>query len=393
LPPSERLRPSGAFELQVGSYSVYSIHPILARSKNARHPLFRVLPCCRSRFSARPVNASSTNKATLHQVASQEHAGHPVCGTSTITDEEIRKAVENTRLHKPEIYALMQQMRLEKSTFGVAADTIGAKRSFFVFNRVTSTFDNVTAQLRAKGQLTQVWVDTTEWGNRHVTQTEVEAMFQTLENRTPAGSRDPNRGIVSLDNEFFGNPPDYDRDGITDFLIVDIKDGWEPGESSYIAGFFNSNDQAPRTSSNLRDMLYIDSYPTIFRDDRRDVSFALSVLAHEYQHLIHHHYDTDDHGFVNEGLSELAMILCGYQAETPSRYLSNPDVPLFTWTEDVADYSRAALFTLYYYEQLGDVILKTVVQQLGNNEDGLRAAFAASVGLEQMIEIGISPII
>jgi hypothetical protein len=80
------------------------------------------------------------------------------------------------------------------------------------------------------------------------------------------------------------------------------------------------------------------------------------------------------------------MILCGYPAETPSLYFSNPDVPLFIWNNQVADYSRAGLFTLYYAEQLGDAILKKVVQTQGSNESGLRTAFAANIDLDQLVE-------
>jgi len=328
----------------------------------------------------------ATNKTTLDGPVPKD-AANPVCGAPVMTAAFIRQAVENTRIFKPELYALMQKAKLEKS-FGVTADTVGSLRAFFVPNRVTFTFDRITARLRAKGALTQVWVDTTELNNQHVTQTEVNAMLRALEDQTPPASRDPNRGIIELDNEIFGNPPNIDSDGLTDFLIVDIKDGWQPGQGSFIAGFFTSNDQFPGAAgSNARDLLYIDSFPTIFSNDRRTVGLAVSVLAHEYQHLIHYNYDKDETGFVNEGLSELAMLACGYQAESPVQYLGNPDTPLFNWNNEAPDYSRAALFTLYYHEQFGDAILQQVIQDAGNNDAGLRNVFArAGSDLNQVIE-------
>ncbi len=295
---------------------------------------------------------------------------YPLCGTILINDELVRTALENTRLHNPEVYSAM----LEAQQFGLNKTTeyqIGELKKFFVLNLQTNQFDEVTAKLLASGNLTQVWVDTTELNNEHVTQSEVDAIFNALENQTPAESRDPNKGIVAIDQQYFGQPPNKDGDGKSDFLLVDIQDGWEPGKS-YVAGFFTSWDQTDNTGSNQRDMLYIDTYPGIYNNGTRNPYAPLSVLAHEYQHLIHYNYDQHEETVINEGLSEVAEVLCGYPLRSPSRYLNNPDVPLFDWDnysgDVLADYSRAALFTLYYDEQLGDDFLKELVAaKIGNS--------------------------
>ena len=299
--------------------------------------------------------------------------GLGICGTIFITDEKIQQAIENTRIYNPELYQKMVA-EMKAKPLGVEADTLGTIRSFYVYNFVKNQFDQVNAKLMAIGNLTQVWVDTAEINNGHVDQEVVDSIFNALEKRTPPTSRNPNKGIVELDHEYFGLPPNVDGDGKTDFLIVDIKDGWQPG-SGYIAGFFFSNDQYPRTGSNRRDMLYIDSYPGIYYNGQRNPAKPLSTLAHEYQHLIHFHYDKDEATFVNEGLSEVAEVICGYPLRNPSRYFQNTDVPLFDWGNIsgnvLADYSRAALFTLYYTEQLGDSVLKKVVQEPGNGVYGI----------------------
>ncbi len=305
---------------------------------------------------------------------SQTEIGVPICGTIFLNDEIAKIALENTRIYNPEVYALMQKAVFEKSAPVKTADTIGTRRSFFVLNLTTNQFDNVVAELRAIGNLTQVWVDTTELSNGHVTQTEVNAILNALENQTPPASRDPNKGIVALDHQYFGNPPNKDGDGKTDFLITDIKDGWQPG-GSYVAGFFFSWDQTNNSGSNQRDILYIDSYPGIYYNGVRDPQRPLSTLAHEYQHLIHYNYDKDEVTFINEGLSEIAEVICGYPLRSPSTYFSKTNVPLFDWNNIsgnvLADYARAALFTLYYTEQLGDPVLKMVVQEQANGELGL----------------------
>jgi hypothetical protein len=319
----------------------------------------------------------SSNQRVVLEGEIQGQPGIPECGTILITDELIEKAIENTRLLRPEVYDLMVKAKLDKSLVTSVSDTVGTLRDFFVVNIDQSPqnnwiFDVVTAELRAVGELSQVWVDTTELANEHVTQTEVDSLLEFLEIRTPSGSRDPSRGIIELDNEFFGPPPNIDGDGITDFLIVDIKDGFEPG-GTFIAGFFFTNDQRfNNEGSNKRDLLYIDSFPGIFFNGRRSLGTVLSTLAHEYQHLIHHGFDPDETTFVNEGLSEMAEVICGFSLRSPTFYFNNTDMPLFMWEKDKLEHpSRAALFTLYYDEQLGDLALKKVVQESANGKAGI----------------------
>jgi len=309
----------------------------------------------------------------------ESEIGTPICGTIFLNDEVGKRALENTRIYNPELYSLMIKSTIEKTTPVKSADTIGTRRNFYVYNLTTGQFDYIVAELRAIGNLTQVWVDTTELSNGHVSQVEVDAILNALENQTPSASRDPNKGIVSLDHQYFGNPPNKDGDGKTDFLITDIKDGWQPG-GSYVAGFFFSWDQTDSAGSNRRDMLYIDSYPGIYYNNTRDPQRPLSTLAHEYQHLIHYNYDRDEATFVNEGLSEVAEVICGYPLRVPLRYFNNTDVPLFDWNNIsgnvLADYERAALFTLYYTEQLGDDVLKQIVQEPANGTTGYDNVFS-----------------
>lgn len=309
----------------------------------------------------------------------ESEIGTPICGTIFLNDEVGKRALENTRIYNPELYSLMIKSTIEKTTPVKSADTIGTRRNFYVYNLTTGQFDYIVAELRAIGNLTQVWVDTTELSNGHVSQVEVDAILNALENQTPSASRDPNKGIVSLDHQYFGNPPNKDGDGKTDFLITDIKDGWQPG-GSYVAGFFFSWDQTDNAGSNRRDMLYIDSYPGIYYNNTRDPQRPLSTLAHEYQHLIHYNYDRDEATFVNEGLSEVAEVICGYPLRVPLRYFNNTDVPLFDWNNIsgnvLADYERAALFTLYYTEQLGDDVLKQIVQEPANGTTGYDNVFS-----------------
>ncbi len=331
-------------------------------------------------FSQSVQKLPSEMKTTLAE-NKQEKSGTPICGTPLITEEIILRAIENTRLYKPDVYESMQKMKLQQSLFKVSRDDVGAIRNFFVLNRQSQDFDEVTAELLAKGTLSQVWVDTTETANGHVTMTEVDAMLEALEDQTPSASRDPQKGIVELDVDFFGEQPNYDGDGITDFLITDIQDGWEPGAPSFVSGFFTNRDQSSGTGSNRRDILYVDSYPSIFFDDNRKLRVVLPTLAHELQHLIQHNFDQDELLFINEGFSHVAEAICGYGLISPSYHFSDTDVSLFRFnnsvsTDEFKDRSRGGLLLLYLNEQVGDAIFKQIVQEEANGDFGIAYVFS-----------------
>lgn len=296
-----------------------------------------------------------------------------VCGLPLLTPEKVAQAVENTRLNQPAVYAAMIRQAVRKAQ----TDTVGDTVRFYVYNLEKEEFDRVTAVLKAggdasQGEISAVWVAVEEWDNQHVTQTEVDRIFEVLESSTPSGSWAPDSGAIALVHQYFGLPPDKDSDGISDFLLVDIQDGWKTGDDSFVAGFFLPTDQTNEPSSNRRDILYIDTYPGIYRHQNdRSVENALSVLSHEYQHLVHYRYDKNEASWINEGLSELSSAVCGFLLRNPAHYLEDPDNPLLHWAGDLADYAQVALFTLYYSEQLGRSVLKKIVAETRRGKAGL----------------------
>ncbi len=240
------------------------------------------------------------------------------------------------------------------------------------------------------GALSHVWVALSELERQHVTTTEIDVILRALEQATPSTSRDPTQGILQLDRRFFGDPPNINSsfikgagDGKTHVLICDIKDGWTPTSTSgFTAGVFFSVDVDPNSgfvaNSNRRDLIYIDSHPGIFHNNRRNAARILGTLAHEVQHLIHWNYDPREITFFNEGLSEYAEVLCGFPLRNPDRYFGNTGVTLTSWrtgSQDVlSDYSRAALWTLYLGEQLGDTFIRRFTQHPTNGIPGFEVA-------------------
>ena len=85
---------------------------------------------------------------------------------------------------------------------------------------------------------------------------------------------DSTKGAYEIIKTYFGNEPNKDGDGITDFLFYEMYSG--------AAGYFSPGDQSNGAGSNRRDILYIDS--------RISIPFAKSTIAHEFQHLLHYSY-------------------------------------------------------------------------------------------------------
>ena len=279
--------------------------------------------------------------------------------------------------------------RAKETISTVTQDTLGTTQQFFVYNFVSNSFYSVNATLMAKGALTEIWVDKAELANGHVDSSVVSSIESALENQTPQGSKNPNEGIVKLEESYFGMPPNSgNSNGYVHFLITDIKDGWDSTKSSsFVAGFFLSNDQPdPNThqynyGSNKRDMLYIDSYPGIYYHGTRNPSEPLPTLAHEFQHLIQWHYDPGEVTFLNEGCSTNAEVVCGYPMRSPALYFKDTNTPLFTWhsTTDatvLADYSRATIFMRYLFEQFGDTFAKDFVQNPAEGINGVNSTLA-----------------
>ena len=75
--------------------------------------------------------------------------------------------------------------------------------------------------------------------------------------------------------------------------------------------------------SNEREIIYID---TEHLDPGSDS--YMSVIAHELQHAVHFNQDVGEESWVNEGLSELASAVSGYEIRSSEAFLPRPDTPI-----------------------------------------------------------------
>jgi hypothetical protein len=258
----------------------------------------------------------------------------------------------------------------------IAENTIGDTVQFNMLDYSSNEFYHLRAVLKAKGAHTQVWVDIKSIDSSFVTDGVISQILTTLEENTDASSIDPDKGIYQIDTETFGQPPNYDGDGLVDFLITDIRDGLE-NTNTYVAGFFSSWDQTNQGGSNKRDILYIDSKQGIYQNGNYNTYTVMGTVAHEFQHLIHYEQDPDEATFINEAMSELAGTLCGYGLSHPGQFLDDPNQDLTLFNNEIKDYASVNLWALYIYEQFGIDFVRNFVQNGQNGKEGFNATLSA----------------
>ena len=270
---------------------------------------------------------------------------YQLCAMPTLTREFTKAHLEKMKRDYPETYRRMQLPPILTKTANV-----GSFEKFWVIvddSQGGTKSEEIVAELLAKGDHTAIWADTSKInGSSNISSTLATQYIKLLEESTPAGSRNTSKGVYDLELSYFGTPPNYDGDGIVDFLFADIYTG--------AGGYFYGLDQTDGTGSNRRDIVYIDTYAS--------VSYTEGTISHELQHLIHYNYDPYETVQFNEGLSEMATIICGGDYISHAHYLNNADQTGWTWQSSAAHYSMASLFVLYFVEQLGDASIKDFIQ-------------------------------
>lgn len=121
-----------------------------------------------------------------------------------------------------------------------------------------------------------------------------------------------------------------------------------------LSGLVNAADLEPASvapNSNEREMFIMNA--SIFGTET-----YLSVLGHEFRHMIEDNYDPGDSDWVVEGSASLAQDLIDIPGSTLSRanqFLRNPDQQLNSWPDSGTGtyYGQGYLFNRYLFEQLG----------------------------------------
>ena len=249
--------------------------------------------------------------------------------------------------------------------------TVGDRVPFWAANVDTNQHFQVEAELLHKNDVVYVWAE----------------RGHGLEPKAMAASADRfARYIYPQLRAFFGAEasPGIDADRRLHILhATNLGRG--------IAGYFSSADAFSSLAnpfSNQKEMFTI-SLDWLRRIDDYDV--YETVLAHEFQHMVHWNNDRNEETWVNEGMSELAQEVAGYPPELGfvRVFARQPDTQLNTWNLDPNDnakhYGASYLFMAYFLQRFGEEMTRAVVAQPDNGTQGFDAALQQA-GLDLTFE-------
>ncbi|PKN94368.1 MAG: hypothetical protein CVU44_04600 [Chloroflexi bacterium HGW-Chloroflexi-6] len=230
---------------------------------------------------------------------------------------------------------------------------VGASEEFWVTNVDTNENFKITAVLRYVTPSTYFWI-------------EEGVSYNERELRDLAEAFDTK--IYPTNREFFGpeSNPGIDEDERIYVLYAS-------GLGSSLAGYFSSADAAHPLAheySNAHEMFLFNSDTVRFSEE-----FTYGVLAHEFQHMIHWSQDRNETSWLNEGFSELATLLNGYNAGGfDYAFISDPDLQLNDWPNDSGSttphYGAGFLFTAYFLDRFGEEATQALVR---HPENGLES--------------------
>mgnify|MGYP000903407184 CR=1 FL=1 len=243
------------------------------------------------------------------------------------------------------------------------ARAIGDLENFWVHNISTETNVEITAELIYSTTVAYVWM---ERGAEYDHPALVKAVDRFSALTYP-----------SLVNTFGSEwNPGVDNDPRLHILHTSATG---PG----VAGYFYSADEYSKLAnpfSNEKEMFYINLSMV---QPARDLLSYETVLAHEFQHMIHWYSDRGEETWLGEGLSEYAQHIAGYDGNTffARTFAAAPDLQLNTWSPEQGNnaphYGASYLFVSYLAQRLGHEFLTTLVAEPGNGFYGIQAALDA----------------
>ena len=242
---------------------------------------------------------------------------------------------------------------------------VGDTISFWVENGDTEQHRQISATLHYVTPHVYMWVDKGAEVDDHA----LAESARRFETRT-----------YPTDRRYFGSEW---TPGVDDDVHLSILHTTGLGQN--IAGYYSASDEVSRLVnpySNEKEMFYIslDSGGPV-----PGTSFYDGVLAHEFQHMIHWNTHRNEVSWVNEGMSELAAHLNGFDVgKFDASYAARPDTQLTTWADpsqggsNAEHYGAAYLFLDYFRDRFGDALLKKWAASTRSSTQGLDEVLAGA---------------
>ncbi|MCX6032407.1 MAG: immune inhibitor A [Chloroflexi bacterium] len=249
---------------------------------------------------------------------------------------------------------------------------VGDKAKFWISNEDTKEHKQITAELLYITPHLYMWV---EEGIK-LNQADLEKSAKRFEEKTYPTNR-----------EFFGSEwtPGVDND-----IHLSILHARSLGKR--VAGYYYSADEYSKSVnqySNEREMFYVSAESD---NGKPNSDFYDGTLAHEFQHMIHWANDRNEDTWVNEGMSELASELNGFDpGGAEFAYAQKPDTQLTTWADpsegNDAHYGASYLFMAYFLDRFGEDLTKAVVASPENGILGFNDALTKAGRAERFDDI------
>jgi len=133
-------------------------------------------------------------------------------------------------------------------------------------------------------------------------------------------------------------PPDKDNNCQVQIVIYDIDGAYN------IGGYFSPSFAASREA------IFVD-YADV------TLTWGRSILAHEFEHLLHNAQDPYENLWIDEGNADVAIYLCFGADSTLTGHVnawtSSPNLSVRWWNQRIADYGAGYMFNMYLAEHLG----------------------------------------
>ncbi len=232
---------------------------------------------------------------------------------------------------------------------------VGDVAPFWVKNLAENKVEQVQAVLLYRSDALNLWVQNGE----RVTTAQLEEAAGVLEDH-----------ILPTNRAFFGMEWQPGVDGDHRLNVLHVAD-----LSGIGVAYFASSDEvvtAVNPYSNQRELLTLSLNDLPLGSER-----YYQTLAHELQHLIHWHTDSNEEAWLNEGLAELAAHLNGYATGREMTYVQQTDIQLNNLSQEPgvvgAHYAAAFLFATYFLDRFGEEATQRLVQQPENGLGGVAA--------------------
>ncbi|HVO42368.1 MAG TPA: hypothetical protein VMT34_07085 [Aggregatilineales bacterium] len=188
------------------------------------------------------------------------------------------------------------------------------------------------------------------------------------------------KAIIPLDTKLFGDYWSPGIDGDPRIFILHQKT-----VGSQAVGVFSPKDECPKTvcpTSNQHEMLYYGMDYGLVNSPQH-----LTVIAHELQHLIQYNMDGNQQRWLNEGLSQLAEHLNGFNPRNIAdinlrAFLQAPNLQLDSWPDNTStdpsnNYAVSYIFCVYLYQRFGTALVQHIAHShykgLASIEEALKA--------------------